>query len=160
MGLVKALVMLGLLVGALVMFNFGWTMYQKEQADVRQAVEAEGTVESTGVEVIVTDDTASFEPVVRYTYMYEGQEYTSKSVYPGPEKRFNSEKDAREVATQYSPGQPVTVFVNQENPTRAFLIKETGGNTVPFGLMGIGALLAVSFGSGFLKAILGVGSGS
>lgn len=158
MGLGRGLVFLVLTVGALAMTGFGWTMYQNERADVRHAVAIEGTVESTDVEEIETDDTASFEPVVRYTYTHDGQEYTSESVYPGPEKRFNSEEDAREVAAQYSPGQTVTVYVNQETPTRAFLINETGGNALPFGLMGIGALLALSFGSGLGREIVGGGS--
>lgn len=161
MALGRGLVFLAFLVGALAMTGFGWTMYQNEQFDVQQAVEVEGTVESTDVEQIGTtggsDDSGSieYEAVVRYTYTYEGQEYTSESVYPGPEKRFGLEEDARAVANQYSPGQTVTVYVNREDPSRAFLIEETGGNLLPYLLMGIGAILALVFGAALGQEIVG-----
>lgn len=161
MGLLRGFFLLALLVGGLALAGYGWTMHQNEQSDVRQAVETEGTVESTDVKKIENEDdgTASFEPVVRYTYTYEGRKYTSESVYPGPEKRFKFEEDAQEVADRYSPGQTVTVYVNQETPSRAFLIEETGGNLLPYFSMGIGGLLALGSVSNLGKEIVGGGSG-
>jgi uncharacterized protein HemX len=50
-----AVVSLLLVVGGLAMAGYGWTQYQNERADVRQAVAVEGTVQSTGVEEIETD---------------------------------------------------------------------------------------------------------
>jgi hypothetical protein len=159
MGLVRGLFFLAVLVGGLAMINFGWSMYQNEQLDVQEAVEVEGTVKSTGVEEIGSPESSrssvKYEPVVRYTYTFDDREYTSESVYPGPEKRFGLKEDARAVADQYTPGQTTTVYVNQQQPTRAFLIKETGGNLLPFFLMGFGAVLALTMVSSLGKEILG-----
>lgn len=150
--LVRLLIFLVIAIGGLAMVGAGVNMVLNERADVQQAATVEGTVGSTDVKyegsVVSTADspaTGGYKPVVRYTYTYDGQEYTSDSVYPGPEKQFNSEDVARSVATQVSPGQTVTVYVNRRNPSRAFLINETGGNPEPFFLMGIGALVAVPF---------------
>jgi hypothetical protein len=110
---------------------YGVTGYQNQQSDIQQAVEVEGTVESTDINEISGSSGASasasdqYEPVVEYTYTYEGQEYTSESVYPGLEKQFESQQEAKEVTNQYSSGQGTTVYVNEEDPSRAFLIKET-----------------------------------
>jgi len=150
--LVRFLIFLVIAIGGLVMVGAGGNTILNERADVQQAVTAEGTVKSTDTKyegaVVSTADspaTGGYKPIVRYTYLYDGQEYTSTSVYPGPEKHFNSEAVARSVATQFQPGQTVTIYVNRKNPSRAFLINETGGNLEPFFLIGIGALLAVPF---------------
>lgn len=108
--------------------GYGVTEYQNQQSDIQEAVQVEGTVENTDVDEISGSGTSSneqYEPVVEYSYTYEGQEYTSESVYPGLEKQFSSEEKAEEVTGQYSPGQTTTVYVNEENPSRAFLIEET-----------------------------------
>ncbi len=100
-------------------------MILDEQTDVQQAVTGEGTVTSPDVEYegvgVSTADslaTGGFKPVISYTYSYDGQEYTSTSVYPGPEKHFNGEAVARSVATQFSPGQSVRVYVTRKTPPR------------------------------------------
>lgn len=108
---------------------YGVTGYQNQQSDIQQAVEVEGTVENTDIDEISSSSGSGstsyqYEPVVEYTYTYDGQEYTSESVYPGLEKQFGSQQGAEEVASQYSSGQETTVYVNQENPSRAFLIRE------------------------------------
>ena len=149
---VRLLIFLVIAIGGLAMVGSGVNMVLNERADVQQAVTVEGTVKSTDVKdtggfVSRADKpaTGGWKPVVRYTYTYDSQEYTSDSVYPGPEKHFNSEEVARSVASQISPGQTVTVYVNQKNPSQAFLIEETGGNLEPFLLMGIGTLVAIPF---------------
>lgn len=108
--------------------GYGVTEYQNQQSDIQEAVQIEGTVESTDVDEISSSGTSSneqYEPVVEYIYTYEGQEYTSESVYPGLEKQFGTEEEAQEVTGQYSPGQTTTVYVNEEDPSRAFLIEES-----------------------------------
>ena len=149
---VRFLIFLVIGIGGLAMMGAGLNMVLSERADVQQAVTVEGTVESTDTRyeggIVSTADspaTGGYKPVVRYTYSYDGQVCTSDSVYPGPDKQFNSEEVAQSVATRVSPGQTVTVYVNRKNPSRAFLINETGGNQEPFFLIGIGALVAVPF---------------
>jgi hypothetical protein len=136
-------VLLAIVLG-LSMFGYGWTVYQNQQTDVQEAVTVEGTVESSDVEYhegTGNTDGGHYEVVVRYTYTFEGQEYTSESVYPGPAKE-HTEEEASEIANQYSSGQTTTVYVNQEDPSRAFLIKEKN-SMLPLGAMGIGGLIAL-----------------
>jgi hypothetical protein len=147
MPLGRMLVFLVLAVGGLVMAGYGWTTYQNQHADVDQSITVEGTVESTGVadETINNPTNPSaghYEVVVRHTYTYEGQSYTSESVYPGAEKEIGTEAEAREIAAQYAPGQSVTVYVNQATPSRSYLIAEQTqfGSILP---MALGGLIAV-----------------
>jgi len=162
MGVLRSLFLLVVLVGGLGLTGFGWTMYQNERADVRNAVAVEGTVLGTGVEEIGSPGSAQssvkYEAVVRYSYTYDGREYTSSSVYPGPEKRFGLREDARAVADQYTSGQTVTVYVNQETPTRTYLIEETGGTLLPLFALGFGVLITLSMVSGLAEELLGIGS--
>ena len=156
----RVVVFLAIAIGGLAMAGSGGNMILNEQSDVQQAVTVEGTVKSTNVTKMGDSvlsamggsvssannpTTSGWKPVIRYTYTYDGEEYTSDSVYPGPEKTFKFEENARSVATRVSPGQTVTVYVNQKNPSRAFLINETGGNLFPLFLIGIGAVVGVPF---------------
>lgn len=135
--------------------GYGWIQYQNQQADVQEAITVEGVVQSTDVEFKGSEGGSSnpsggaYEVVVSYTYTHGGQEYTSDSVYPGPEKTHELKENAQEVANQYSAGQTVTVHVNREDPSRAFLVSEKT-NEEPFMTMGIGALF-------LLMGILGLG---
>lgn len=150
MAIGRTVVFLVIAVGGLALAGYGWTTYQNQHSDVKQAVTVEGTVEGTDVTFIeidsATDQSGSsyYKAVVRYTYTYEGRTYTSESVYPGAEKQIESEAEAREITTRYSPGQTVTVYVNQEAPSRAYLVEEKTLFS-PFVTMGIGALVAVPF---------------
>lgn len=159
MALGRFLVLLAFLVGGLALAGFGWTTYQNQQSDIQQAVTVEGTIERTDVVFEGSNHSSGsghYEVVIRYTYTYDGQEYTSESVYPGPEKQFGDKRNARAVADRYSPGQTTTVYVNRERPSRAFLIEEKS-NFMSFIAMGLGGLLALAMGSGLVKEIVGGG---
>lgn len=144
MGAVKFLI--AVLLGVS-MLGYGWTMHQNQQADVQEAVTVEGTVQSTDVEHVGSSSAnnpggGSYHVTVRYTYTYEGQEYTSENVYPGPQKDLNKE-NANELANRYSPGQTTTVYVNRETPSRSFLIKEKTTN-ITFAIIAVGALFTLA----------------
>jgi len=81
---------------------------------------------------------------VNYTYSYGDQRYSSESVYPGAEKDIGLKKDARAVADRFSPGETTTVYVNEKNPSRSYLVKEKT-QFGPFMFMGIGGLIALVF---------------
>jgi hypothetical protein len=132
--------------------GFGWYAYQNEQADIENAVEVEGVVQGTSIDEDVDrrdrDDDGireretSYQPIVRYDYTYEGQSYSSDSVYPGPEETFDNRGGATDVTDDYSTGETVTVYVNSDDPSRAFLI-EKSSTLLYYGLMGLGGLLAI-----------------
>jgi N-acetyl-gamma-glutamylphosphate reductase len=121
--------------------------YQNQRSDIQEAVQVEGTVEETDVRERGTDN--DYFPHVRYTYSYEGQQYTATSIYPGSsEKSFDSQEKAAEVVAQYSPGETTTVYVNQDDPSSAFLIEQsqmfrhllvTGGGVI-LAVIGVGIL--------------------
>lgn len=112
------------LVVGIVAGGIGVMDYQNQRSDIQEAVQVEGTVEDTDVDRRGTDD--DYFPQVRYTYSYEGQRYTSTKVYPGSsEKSFNTEEQAEEAISQYSPGETTTVYVNQDDPSSAYLIQQT-----------------------------------
>lgn len=159
MALGRVLVLLVLALLGIALAGHGWTAYQNQKADVKHAVTVEGTVESTDVEYTEGSSSANspssghYDVIVRYTYTYQGQSYTSKSVYPGAEKQISTEDEAMSVVGQFPPGETTTVYVNREDPSRSFLIKEK----THFGLfifMGIGALLALSGIAGVGKEIV------
>jgi hypothetical protein len=141
MGVRNILVALVFVVGGIGTTGIGVMDYQNQQSDIQEAVQVEGTVEATDVRERGTDN--DYFPHVRYAYSYEGQQYTATSLYPGSsEKSFNTQDKAAEVVSQYSPGETTTVYVNQDDPSSAFLIKESQPLR-HFSVIGGGVILAV-----------------
>lgn len=143
MGLRSILFALVFVIAGIGITGFGVVDYQNRQSDIQEAVQVEGTVQSTDVHERSTEGGEVYSPYVRYTYRYEGSQYTSRSIYPGLNQRtFNNREKAEEVVSQYSPGGTTTVYVNQEDPSRAFLIKDTQ-TFRPFLVMGGGVIFIV-----------------
>jgi len=132
--------------------GFGWYSYQEEQADLENAIEHEGQIKSVDIEEDVTrrdrDDDGireterDYKPVVRYTYEYEGESYTSESLFPGPDESFGSRSKAEDYTEEYEAGQQVTVYVNENEPGSAFLVRESNSRLYKL-LMGGGAVVVV-----------------
>lgn len=131
---------------------FGYLSYQQQQSDLENAVETDGVVQDTSIEKDVSrrdrDDDGrqetetKYEPAVTYTYTYEGQNYTTDSVYSGGDKRFDDRSGARDVIDRYQSGETITVQVNSEEPDRAFLIERDASQT-QFIFMGVGGFFAL-----------------
>lgn len=153
-----------LLVAAAVFGGIGWYMYQSEQSDIQNAVDVRGTVQNASVDRDVSrrdsdndgvqERQTSFQPVVYYTYTYEGTNYTSHSVYAGPETSFDQRSKAVDVVDDYSAGQQVTVSVNSEDPSRAFLV-EKDDSLFYFVFMGVGAVLGLAGVGGLVRGLTG-----
>jgi len=132
--------------------GFGWHSLQEEQADLNNAIEHEGEVQSVAIEEDVTrrdrDDDGvretdrDYEPVVEYTYEYQGETYTSESVFPGPDQSFDSRSTAEDYTGEYEAGRTVTVYVNEQDPSSAFLVRESSSLEYKL-FMGVGAVVAV-----------------
>jgi len=132
--------------------GFGWYSYQEEQADLNNAIEHEGEIRSVDIEEDVTrrdrDDDGiretdrDYEPVVRYAYEYDGESYTSASLFPGPDQSFDSRSGAEDYTEEYESGQTVTVYVNEEEPSSSFLVRESSSLKYKL-FMGGGAVVAV-----------------
>lgn len=136
--------------------GLGWFTYQDTQSDLANTVEVEGTVVDTTLveeeEEVDRDDDGqpdgtrtTYEPVVNYSYSYEGTEYTSESIYPGTSKSFDDRSEAEDVLSGYEAGEPVTVKLNSEEPSRSFLIEEDN-SLVTLGVAGGAGTLALIVG--------------
>jgi hypothetical protein len=132
--------------------GFGWYSLQEEQADLNNAIEHEGEIRSVDIEEDVTrrdrDDDGiretdrSYDPIVRYTYEYGGESYTSQSLFPGPDQTFDSRSGAEDYTEEYEAGQTVTVYVNEQEPGSAFLVRKSSSLEYK-AMMGIGGVVAV-----------------
>jgi hypothetical protein len=144
MGIIKILLALVFVVVGVAIIGFGVMDYQNRQSDIQNAVQVEGTVQSVDVHEQSSEGSdSSYNPYIKYAYSYEGQQYTSRSVYPGLNQRvFDNRDKAEEVVSEYSSGETTTVYVNQENPSSAFLIKETQTSR-SFLIMGFGLIFVV-----------------
>jgi uncharacterized membrane protein YidH (DUF202 family) len=144
MGLGKILFALVIVVVGVAIIGFGVMDYQNRQSDIQNAVQVEGTVQSVDVHERSSEGSdSSYNPYIKYTYSYEGQQHTSRSVYPGLNQRtFDNRNRAEEVVSEYSSGETTTVYVNQEDPSSAFLVKETQ-TTRSFLIMGFGLVFVV-----------------
>ncbi len=59
-----------------------------------------------------------YYPHIVYQYNVMGQTYTGKRISPGP---VSGSSRARELVAKYSPGAPVTVYYDPQNPSDAAL---------------------------------------
>jgi len=59
-----------------------------------------------------------YYPHIVYQYTVMGQTYTGKRISPGPD---SGSSRARELVAKYSPGAPVTVYYDPQNPSDAAL---------------------------------------
>lgn len=61
-------------------------------------------------------------PIVEFTYLFDGREFTGDRVFPLPQS--GGAEWAERVAAGYSPGQSVTALVDPADPATAFLRRE------------------------------------
>lgn len=59
---------------------------------------------------------------VTYTYVVDGTRYSSQTVFPGNYSASATEKPIADVATQYHPGDSVTVYYDSASPTHSYLV--------------------------------------
>lgn len=108
--------------------------YQKTSAS--QSVDA--TVISSEVDATYdADQNRVYNPIVTYEYTYNGETYTSNSVYLR-NKEVNSRSRAGGVVSDYSAGDETIAYVQPDNPDDAYL--RDGG--YPWS----GSLFAIPFG--------------
>jgi len=153
-------------VGGMTAGAVGWIDYQNTQDDLDNAVAVDGTVLETSIEEnereVDRDDDGVYEgteteygPVVEYNYTYEGEQYTSTSVYPGSERSFDTRDEAANVTDRFAAGESVTVNVNADDPTRTFLLAEEGSLVLLAITTGVALLGLIVGGSTIRKGVTG-----
>jgi hypothetical protein len=122
--------------------GYGAYSYTAQTSALDSAVEVEATITSTSVDESSARRGVDYVPQATFEYSYEGSDYTSSNVYPGPlSKDFDTEEAAREELSGYEPGDTVTAYVPPDSPGNAYLQRE--GNDKPLFLIGFGALFVL-----------------
>ena len=108
------------------------------------------TGQVTGVEVGQSQSTdsegdrrTSYYPIVRYTYMVNGQTFSGDKLTFGPRSTSGRHAKAQATASRYAPGAPVTVYYNPENAEDAVLEKRAAGTMATL-IVGIAFLVVVA----------------
>jgi len=135
-----------LLLLALGLVGYGAVDYVQSTAVVRDSVETEATITEVGVETesstTGTGSNVRYEPVVTFTYTYDGETYTGDDVFPGAvPTRFETESAARNAIAEYESGTTATTYVDPDDPETAFLKNRTSNRQLSF--VGIGLILAL-----------------
>lgn len=96
----------------------------------------------------------TYAPEVSYSYVVDGQRYTSENFRPGTGREtFRDRAEAAALLDGYEAGQQVTAYVDPQNPEQAFLSTETGD--APYYFIGFGGLFAFAAGVGLLRDVSG-----
>ncbi|QWC18448.1 DUF3592 domain-containing protein [Halorubrum sp. 2020YC2] len=121
--------------------GYGGYDYVRQSNAVDDAV----AVETTVVDAEITRSEGRrfyYRASVEHTYEYQGGEYTSKQVFPGSTRpMYTVRGDAQRVIEPYEPNVTATAYVDPDNPSRAFLERQT--TFAPFKFIGFGGLLAL-----------------
>lgn len=131
-------------------FLFVFYLYARQAAETRQWHEANATIVSSGVRsfTVRRDEPKNtvrglrrwrtgFMPVVEYAYSVNGEDYSSRSIYPDTEVSGDAAY-AQRIVDRYDPGDVVTILYDPNRPQRAAL--ELGGSF--YWLYLLGAVLA------------------
>lgn len=126
--------------------GYGAVDYVQSTNAVRDSVETEATITEVSVETVYSGtgsrSTVKFEPVVAFTYSYQGETYTGDDLFPGSVvPRYGTESAARDVIAAYEPETTTTVHVDPDNPETAFLKNRTSNRQLTFA--GIGLVLTL-----------------
>lgn len=92
------------------------------------------------------DTSTSYEPVIKYSYVAAGQEYTSDKVSFGFRQGYNSYGKAYRALGSYSAGVPVTVYYDPANPTDAVLERKVGSKMLTLVLGIIFLIISICLG--------------
>lgn len=134
-----------LLVLGLGLTGYGAYDYVQQSDAMRNAVEVNATVTETSVETKSSragNAQVNYEPHVEFTYEYLGESYTGSKVFPAniaPE--YDQRSEAQAVIDEYEEGTTVTAYVNQDDPSDAFLKNKT--SNTPLIAAGIGAVISL-----------------
>jgi len=144
-----------LLIALLLVGGGGYRLYTDNQA-VRTYDEVNATVEDSWVDTEVRidedgDRERTYYPSVRYTYTYEGTTYNSTSLRPGPGRFGTGQGKAQDIVSNHQPGDTVTAYVDPDDPSESFLIKDTA-ILIPVLLL-LGGLLPLYWGLATLKKV-------
>lgn len=109
----------------LALFTFGGYDYAQQSAAVDDAVSVDATIVESSI--TQTDGRGiEYDVHVTYTYYYQGTEYTSDQLFPGDiSPLYETRSKAQSVIKPYDSGTTVTAYVDPDDPSEAFLERQT-----------------------------------
>jgi hypothetical protein len=138
--------LLALLLG-LAVTGYGVYDYQQQQGALEDAVAVDATVVETGVEARSgsSNPGAEYRPTVTFEYRYDGENYTSHSVFPAETTpNYDTRSAAASVLDGYEAGGTATAYVDPRVPREGFLIdRQSRGPVIAIAIGGVVALLGV-----------------
>ncbi|ERH06123.1 MAG: protein of unknown function (DUF3592) [Halonotius sp. J07HN4] len=103
----------------------GYTAYSQQQS-LSSGVQTEATVESKEVTMRSSKRGDAYIPSVAYSYTYNGTQYTSDNIKPGPGTRASDTTTAAEDRIdQYNVGETTTAYVVRGSPSKSYLKNES-----------------------------------
>lgn len=145
--LLAVVFVVGLVVGGLIMFGFGYAEHDARETAFENPVRVDGTVQSTAIEEVNQQDDTAFHPNITYMYRFDGTRYTDHTIDPGIYLYKENTREAAEAFTSnYTVGETTTVFVNPNDPSQAYLKRGTDGwwQTIsPYFSMLLGGLMTL-----------------
>jgi hypothetical protein len=143
----------------------GYMLWSQERA-ISGSERVTGTIESSSVGEETTqrdvDDDGMLEEEttyyarVTYTYTYRGQRYESSNVFPGVGDPSVGRGEAREIVDEHDAGSDAEVYVDPDEPSSAYLVRERS-LALPVGFMLFGGVLALLSGFTAYSRITGDG---
>jgi hypothetical protein len=120
-----------------------WTHIAPYQNDRQSAASVEAVILDSSIsEGRNAEGQLTYAPNVSYRYEYEGTSYTSHSIFPGDINPVSDRSEAEDIVARYETGEHVTAYVNQNDPSSAFLLDQTAPLWYWLGpLIGIGMIL-------------------
>lgn len=120
--------------------GYGGYDYIQQSNAIDDAVAVNATVTETDIEQTGGRRGIDYTADVRFTYEYEGTEYTSDRLFPSTLRpTYDTESKAESVLEPYETNETVTAYVDPSDPANGFL--EQRRTDSPFVLSGIGAFL-------------------
>lgn len=92
--------------------------YNSEKAEV------DGTVISSELDEDSSRRGVSYTADISYEYSYNGQVYENDNVKPGAGSVSMSRAEAESLVSEYSEGDTVTVYVDENSPSTSWLVDE------------------------------------
>jgi hypothetical protein len=144
------------LVLSVALMGYGVYDYTQQSDAVAAAVEVDATITDTGVETAGSGRRGGidYQPTVAFEYAYDGETYTSTSIFPASvASTYDTESAARDVIADYEQGATVTAYVDPAEPGSAFLEDET--TDAPLKLFAIAAFGALLGGASIVSSYRG-----
>jgi len=131
--------------------GLGAYSYTMESASLDDRVAVTAEIIGTSVqEVPGSRGRQKYIPRPTYQYDFRGTTYTSDSIFPGEQQRYDDSATAAARLSAYTVGESVTAYVDPDAPGEAFLEDARSGQST--GAFVVGLLLSLIGGVGLYQA--------